>query len=392
MPAPGYLFRTDEATAEAVCVGRRIAIFVDVRAISEIPNDVSADIIEPLCPVFDEIMEREALWFGEPPDINGDGVVVVLMSPAVNESSRFVNAFQGAFRAGDLFQDSAYGNNREIIYLIVPDSAGLYGDVRVVDSTVSFTLPDIFAHEIQHLMNFYHHTMISTAEDESPDSEQPNISLSEETWLTEGLSHLVSDLNGYGQMNFVANYLTGASAQSPLVKQNSNSYNTAQRGGSYLFLRYLYERHRDPIDFVRRLIMSSYRGVENLERAFAGDRADFDEFKEFFLHNGIAIAFNGTNVTADPRFTYRPADFNEATQRYQGVYWPSGTSTYDEYGRHIDAYIGAFEYQYPTQKEIVGTGQWFVDFLYDHIAIMPPILPISAPPDSEAQGALIRLR
>lgn len=294
---------------------------------------------------------------------------------------------RGEFKAIDMFSDATYGNKREMMYMIVPDSEGVYGGKYDLEYTFKEVLPSTFAHEMQHLMNFYHHAMTPTGE-ESVDDKQiagiPNMDIKEEVWLNEGLSHLVEDLTGYGQSKNINMYLNAlVTPLSPIAGGSFPCCGSEQRGGIYLFLRYLYEQHPEPMEFLRRLVISKLHGIENLEKAFNGLNPDFNEFKEFFLHTGVALALTDTNATLDSHFIYQPRKFNEGTQQWQGVCLACPEGSY---------YLGRYNYQ-PMRKRVEGTCQLFIDFRNDgYIKSIPTTLSLSVSPDSKPQGALVRIK
>src|SRR5439155_14055775 len=104
-------------TATAKQVGVHIAIFVDNNAPSGGLSD--ADLIA-LRDEFDtQLYVRDTLAFGRESDIDGNGVVIVLMTNAVNELVSKADCSLGEFVAGYFYGADlifGQGNNGEIFY------------------------------------------------------------------------------------------------------------------------------------------------------------------------------------------------------------------------------------------------------------------------------------
>src|SRR5690348_15019447 len=95
--------------------------------------------------------------FGEPSDLDGNGRVLILFTPAVNRltppgSQGFVEGF---FYERDLFPTAqcAGSNQAEMFYMVVPDPSGTVNGNIVTKQDVSGFAVDVLAHEFQHLIN-----------------------------------------------------------------------------------------------------------------------------------------------------------------------------------------------------------------------------------------------
>lgn len=379
----------DEAVvigAEAQCVIGGVAIYVDDRMKNETPDNLlPPSLMESLCISFNRILEQESGWFGPPPDINGDGAVAVLLTPVVNQMTVVDGlsslSIKGFFKAHDLYPQSSsnpYSNAREIFYFAVPDSTGNYGGSITNPSYALNELSSTFAHELQHLMSYYLHVIVMGG-------------MPENHGMDEGLSILVSDLIGYEDaLNNVASYFSDFN---PLMSSVVGSAYTpssefAQRIRTYLMLRYLYEQHVASVDFLHDLVVSKLRGVENLENAFNGTDANFDDIGEFLMRSGIAIALTDMKVTSDPRFVYQPRQFSDSTGQWHGICAVCQSET----GRNLNGLSSVDIFQGSIQKKIRNTGQWFIDFVNSKSATaLPTKLSLSAPPEAIPQGALIRI-
>ncbi|MDX1387070.1 MAG: hypothetical protein R3257_05725, partial [bacterium] len=100
----------------------------------------------------------------------------------------------------------------------------------------------------------------------------------EESWANEGLSHLMEDLSHHSQDPLVQTSPENPSRvalylQDPQGSAFTQGTSLAQRGGAYLFFRYLYEQANlgrypnvaDGEEFLRDLIQSSDKGLVNIE-------------------------------------------------------------------------------------------------------------------------------
>lgn len=293
----------DTVTATAKCVNSRVAFYVD--------DDDSAAFtdaqITALCSAFNASLGQTYSLLGDAPDINSDGVVVVLATSTVNEiGSALGGIVTGFFFGGDLLSNTGSNpasNEMEIVYVLVPDDTGAHGNVIPTSFAMSNLLTAVVPHEVQHLLNYNQHVLVNAGSTES-------------SWLNEGLSHLIEDLVGYGQENPSRVDIYLDSPSTALIP--SSSPGLAARGASYLFLRHLYEQAADQGAFLSNLVNTDQTGVANVETAFAGN-SDFDDWKEMLIHWSVAVAATDQNITNDSEYIYQSRTFNSTTGHYQGI-------------------------------------------------------------------------
>jgi hypothetical protein len=124
--------------------------------------------------------------FGGPSDVDGNGHVIMLMSPVVNadtpaatcQSTGFVAGF---FDPGDFDGPLDPNSNQgEIFYSIVPDTTGQFSCAHGVGE-VGVDVPGTFLHELQHLINYSQHVVVSGG--------APS-----DSWLDEGMSIVAEEL------------------------------------------------------------------------------------------------------------------------------------------------------------------------------------------------------
>ena len=292
-------------TGEVQCVGSNVVIYVD----TSVPADIlPAANVQELCDNFDDDAGEMFGFLGNGSDVDDDGKLHVLMTSQINKLGAMGGGIiTGYFYAADLYdrsESNLSSNEREIIYTMVPDPAGQYGMAIEQDFAMDNLLPAVLPHELQHLISYNQHVFV---EGGAP----------EENWLNEGMSHLIEDLMGYNRENpsRYALYLASPSTYG-IVTQFSP--NLMERGGSYLFLRYLYEQADDGNQFMGRLSQTVNRGVANVLAAFNGD-ASMDEWSEMMARWSVALIMSDRGISQDSRYTYRDRVRHPETGNWQGV-------------------------------------------------------------------------
>jgi hypothetical protein len=241
------------------------------------------------------VLPVDTAAFGAPSDVDNNGRIGVLFTRAVNELTprgASNGVVLGFYYVRDLLpRTSAAGqcpgsNVGEMFYVLVPDATGAVSAPRSKAFVQRIVLSTI-AHELQHLINASRRMYVN----ESP-------SVSEESWLNEGLSHIAEELLFYrvsglsprmniaaGQLgpggavraaydlymsgNFgrLSQYLQATEANSPLATNDE----LATRGASWSLLRYVADRTgATDGDLWRRLANARTTGVVNLDAQLLG--------------------------------------------------------------------------------------------------------------------------
>jgi hypothetical protein len=266
-------------TATALKVGVHIAIYVDNDAPS--PGLSQAD-LGALRDVFDNrlyTVDRGA--FGAESDIDGNGVVIVLLTNRVNQlvtSAQCNPPASGGYVAGYFFGadidplfSTAY-NNGEIFYALVPDPSGTLSCAHSV-SQVTSVVPVTFVHEFQHMISYNEHVLVRDGDGEI-------------LWLNEALSHYAEERAGrsflapppadslsfcryvVGDLSNAAKYLQAP--QSHFLVDTSGIGGLPSRGAYWLFVRYLIDRYAADtslanIDvYTQTLVRTAATGVTNV--------------------------------------------------------------------------------------------------------------------------------
>ena len=277
----GNLDCTTLPTVEATLmkIGQRSAIYVDTNAPS--PRLSQAD-LDGLRAIFDTLLYRvDTLAFGRESDIDGNGVVIVLMTNRVNQLVPAPTTCPDGYVAGfffgadiDPFFRTQY-NNGEIFYTIVADQGGTLSCPHPV-SQVTRQVPLTLVHEFQHMISYNQHVLVRSGQ------------AGEILWLNEALSHYAEERAGRSFLpgdslsfcRFVAGDLYNAgqylaAPESYFLVDTAGIGGLAERGAYWLFLRYLIDQYADPSSsspppllaadaYTRSLVNTSATGVTNV--------------------------------------------------------------------------------------------------------------------------------
>lgn len=291
------------------CITDRLLWYRDQEILTTSPTAMSEAELDHLCRGFDASIAELVDLVGVSSDVNGDGRVTVFETPQVNRLGATGGGMvTGFFLASDLYPrgpGNPSSNAREIIYTLTPDPSGIYGLRISRELALHNLLPAVLPHELFHAILFHQHVLLRGG-------------ASEEDWLNEGLAHLTEDLVRVGIENPSRYdlYLRRTSVH-PIV--TSHSPGLAERGGIFLFLRYLFEQHPERAEFLRTLVQTDLTGVENLEQAYGSLDEGFDQFAEFFLRWSATLGLNDQGLTLDPSFRYQERVWDQLAGEFSGV-------------------------------------------------------------------------
>ena len=242
--------------ARLTYAGANVLIYMDTLAPA---NGFTAAQLNAFGALFDQTLYPiDTAAFGPPTDLDNNGHVIMLMSPTVNADSPTAQCntsgfVAGFFDSGDFDGPSDVNSNQgEIFYSIVPDPTGQYSCAHTVDD-VSFDVPGTFMHELQHLINFSQHVVVSGGAQSS-------------SWLDEGMSIVAEELGSAyyeakcpppqcrtnaaqlfpdSSQGFVQDFLDDSYQYALLPDTATITLSTddesgfSWRGGAWLFARYL---------------------------------------------------------------------------------------------------------------------------------------------------------
>jgi hypothetical protein len=262
-------------TATALHVGRKAAVYLD----NTVPGGgyTQAD-IDSVGNLFDDYLYPiDTTAFGRESDLDGNGVVAVLLTDQVNKLSGNCNAagsvILGYFFGSDLVPSQNGSNAGEVFYGLVPDPGN--SSCTISKSYAKGLIGPTFIHEFQHMISFNQHVLVRGG-------------VAEDTWLNEGLSHLAEELGGRqipdpfcvddtgahscfgqfakGDIQNCYRYLRDVEA-TPLVETSTSTGALAERGANWLFVRWLTDQFSaDPLgtDFTRSLVATNAVGSTNV--------------------------------------------------------------------------------------------------------------------------------
>jgi hypothetical protein len=280
-------------TAELRYTGSKCLVYADIDTLAT--GNLAQSDLDAIGQAFDGSIEStNVTYFGGYSDIDGNGKMLILISPVVNNLTPNGNVAAGkGFIAGfflsiDLYSPpsvpSGTTNRAEIIYLIAADPGGFWGNAFPVAATAQENV-NTTAHEHQHLISFSRRLLVERGS-------------AQETWLEEGMAHMAEHLNGIddANRNRGARYL----ADPGNISLEDNSATLEQRGGIYLFLQLMVDRYGT--DILKSIVQSKCTGracVQNVTGA-----AFYDLFAEFLA----ALYLTGRGITSDPRFNFDSID------------------------------------------------------------------------------------
>ncbi len=226
-------------------VGAHVVVFQD--SVDEANGRILSSFdLDTLAAVFDTLLyPADTSAFGRESDIDGNGVVMVLMTGKVNAlvaSPCTGGSIAGYFYGGDLLVGFSGGNSAEVFYAAVPDPNGNLSCPHSANG-VKRTVPGTFIHEFQHMISFNQHVLLRGSR------------TGEELWLNEGLSHYAEELGGrlflpgdsttfcyfiFGDLYNSAQFL--ASPESHLLVDTAGIGGLPNRGAWWLFVRFVVDQ------------------------------------------------------------------------------------------------------------------------------------------------------
>jgi hypothetical protein len=257
-----------KVTARARAVGAHVAIYVDTLAP---PNGLDSTGIDSLKQVFDtHVYVVDTTAFAGVSDIDGNGVVIALMTNVVNAIVTKTQCAAGGFIAGFFFPpDLAPGvffgdssNDGEIFYTIVADPNATLSCTHSASDVERF-VPSVFAHELQHMISFDQHFLVRNG-------------LLEDDWLDEGLSKYAEELAGRSFLpadsatfsDYAINdvidayqFLTATGGHFLLTTTDTS---LADVGAGWLYMRYLVDQFGDSL--TNKLEQTSFTGTGNVQQ------------------------------------------------------------------------------------------------------------------------------
>jgi hypothetical protein len=296
-------------------LGDTIAIYVD----EETPMDVDLDCDDPNNPIqpnplpafgfnncdLEEIVDivDQNIYptltglYGEPSDVDQDCRVTVFLSHRLNsltsdsEEQNAANVVRSFTEPEiDLWErnltQNPYSNEEEILYVYAPDPVGFWGNPVQLDEYLNFGVAGRIAVAMQNLISYSRHRGVAKELFDPLDPNDVNQPDAEEDWLNDAMGLLAADMAGFGSIAFRDGWIyMDRSHLFGLLEENEIS-DFEDRGGQYLFARYLYDLFGDVV--ISQIIDSETTGVETI-----GELLGDVEFEEFALQWATAMAISG---------------------------------------------------------------------------------------------------
>ncbi len=323
-------------------VGTQAAIFLDNAA--PVEGGYTQEDLDAIGSLFDDYLHPIAVHaFGAETDVNGDGLVLVLLTDRV---SRLAGCGQdqivvGLFFAVDLIADHVGSNNAEIFYGLAPNTAC---DVDRLEAVRA--LPGVFIHEFQHMINYGQHVLQRDGD-------------AEDTWLDEGLAGMAEELGGRqvpdercldndcltefqsGNLENAYKYLSQMSS-AYLIGPVQPPLPLTEYGATWLFVRWLSDHFAADstlgTDLTRALVQTTRTGAENVVSATG---TPFDRLiGEWQLANYLDDHPDFQDLTAGTGFCYTSWNLREV------------------YASFHQQFPARFPLEYPVEPDLFAGGEY----------------------------------
>ncbi len=284
----------DLVMADLRYTGTRCLVYADVDTLANPANNFDQIHFQQLGQAFDNSIEpTNVSYFGDYSDIDGNGKVIILITPVVN---RMTPPASGGFIAGFFLPFDLYSppqvptgttNQAEIFYLLAADPGAFWGNPFPIDFTAEENI-GTSAHEHEHLISASHRIFQEGG-------------ASQALWLEEGMAHVAEDLNGMHDANMARAdiYLQDPGA----ISLEHATAPLSQRGGIYLFLRLMVDRYGT--DILIDIVQSRCSGRQCVETATG--KNFYDLVAEFLA----ALYLSGKGITTDPRFNFQSINLDD---------------------------------------------------------------------------------
>lgn len=215
------------------------------------------------------VIDIDEVVFGEPPDVDGDGITDVLLLDIRDafDGEDNLGWLAGFVSGSDL---SSIGNNRDVLYLDTEPTLRLRGIVEMEQTA---------AHEYQHLIHF-------------------NYDRNELSFINEGLSEWAEVLCGY--LSRSVTYLDDVDTYNvPFLRFSSTFASVDDRQRGAMFINYIADRFGTETPGV--ITRQSANGSDGLRDALIGIHAEVS-LEQLLADFHVANYLNDTNL--DPIYGY----------------------------------------------------------------------------------------
>ena len=182
--------------------------------------------------------------------------------------ARGLGGVGGYFSSSDTLtrQVEPFSNEAEMFYLSA--------DYTYLEDAFTY---GVLAHEFQHMIHW-------------------NIDRNESAWVTEGLSELAVELNGYDTGGFTYLFAYNPDLQLNFWPGNDQGDSAPHYGAAYLFMRYLYQRFGE--NAIQELVSSPLNGFDSVDVVYGDFGSDTNQIltsEQIFQDWSIANYLNGAS-------------------------------------------------------------------------------------------------
>jgi hypothetical protein len=244
----------------------------------------------------------DTLHFGRESDIDNNDKVIVLISGIINGLASTISEWDGTFFIGGFFSEidmfragtvqvpEGTSNEAEIFYMLASDPAGVYlNPITFPRQNTREENKQTLVHEFEHLISYSYRLFNFGTRS------------TQKTWLEEGMAHMAEDLVGRNSSNVgrANKYLLDPGN----VSLEDEGAPINQRGGIYLFLRYLGDRFGEEI--YKQILQSGCAGRPCIE-AIAGENF-YDTVADFMA----TLYMSGRGITSDGTYNFTSIDLDD---------------------------------------------------------------------------------
>lgn len=249
-----------QITAQLAYLGNNIYLYIDTNAPA---NGFSAAQLADFGLLFDQTLYGITTnAFGQPSDIDGNGHVIMVMSPLVNADTPASACASTGFVAGFFDSEDFNGssdpnsNQGEVFYSVVPDPSATVSCAHTV-ANIGLTIPGTFLHELEHLISYSQHVIVNHVGAPSSGLDEGLAIIAEELGslyyeqkcpppaCRTNPSQLFPDSSqGFIQSFFNDSYLYAVLPDTvSLTLHNDSENGFSWRGGDWLLMRYLGDQY-----------------------------------------------------------------------------------------------------------------------------------------------------
>jgi hypothetical protein len=178
-------------------------------------------------------------------------------------------------------------NEEEVIYLYAPDPVGFWGEQVALDEYLNFDVGGRVAVALQDLISYANHREVEKTLLDPANPEHIDNPPAEEDWLNDAMGLLAADMTGFGAIAYPDAWIYMDRSHLLELKVANTLEDFRDRGGQYLFVRYLHDLYGDSM--VETVINAETQGADSVMDV----AVDFEDFSELVMTWATAMAVSG---------------------------------------------------------------------------------------------------